>query len=304
MRRSFGIALVALAASLWGLDQWIRGPLSATTTPATIVFGEHVVLFVLTLPFALGALAAVIRLGWRHVLAAVAIGAGASAVATILFTQALFAHHDFVTPVVLQKVQPVFAVLGAVLVLGERPRPRYAAYLGIALAGTWLMGVPHPFHPEAHGLVTMLYALGAALLWGLGTVFGRYLARDMRFEQVTTLRFVFGLPASAIALLVLGAPAFASWHDTFWIAILALVTGLAAMLLYYYGLRSTPAVAATIAELAYPVTAILVGYFKFGQALGGWQWLGVGVTSAVVALLPARPRDTVGNVPTPAPVPV
>jgi drug/metabolite transporter (DMT)-like permease len=301
MRRSFGIVVVAFAAALWGLDALIRGPLASTTTPATIVFGEHLVLVMLTLPLAVGALAAVFRLGWRHILAAVAIGAGASAVATILFTQALFAHHDFVTPVVLQKIQPLFAVAGAVVVLGERPRARYAGYFAVGLAGTWLMGVQHPLHPEAHGFVTMLYALGAALLWGLGTVFGRYLARDMRFEHVTTLRFVFGLPASAIALLVLGAPAFASWHDSFWIAVLAVVTGLAAMLLYYYGLRSTPAVAATIAELAFPVTAILVGYFKFGQTLSGTQWVGVALTSTVVALLPARPRDAVQVVPAPAP---
>jgi drug/metabolite transporter, DME family len=164
------------------------------------------------------------------------------------------------------------------------------------------MGVPHPLHPEAHGLETMLYALGAALLWGLGTVFGRYLARDLRFEHVTTLRFVFGLPASAIALLVLGAPAFASWHDTFWIGVLALVTGFAAMFLYYYGLRSTPAVAATIAELAFPITAILVGYFKFGQALTGWQWVGVALTSVVVAMLPARPQDVAAPVAAPVPV--
>ena len=104
---------------------------------------------------------------------------------------------------------------------------------------------------------------------------GRYLARMMRFEHVTTLRFAFGLPASAIALLVLGAPAFASGHDTFWIAVLALVTGLVALGLYYYGLQRTPAVAATLAELAFPVSAILVGYFKFGQTLTGWQWVGV-----------------------------
>jgi drug/metabolite transporter (DMT)-like permease len=301
VRRSFGVVLVAFAACLWGLDQWIRGPLSATTTAGTIVFGEHLVLVVLTLPLAAGALTAVLKLGWRYVFAAIAIGAGGSAVATILYTQALFAHHDFVTPAVLQKSQPVFAVLGAVVVLGERPRPRYAAYFAVALAGTWLMGIRHPLHPEAHGLVTMLYALGAAALWGLGTVFGRYLTRELRFEHVTTLRFLFGLAASAIALLVLGVPAFASWHDTFWIGVLALVTGFAAMFLYYYGLRSTPAVAATIAELAFPVTTILVGYFKFGQSLTGWQWVGVGITSAVVAVLPARPRDA--GVPMPAPAP-
>ena len=303
MRRSTGIILVAVAAAMWGFDQWIRASLSGGPTPATIVFGEHVVLVLLTLPFALGALAAVVRLGWRHILAAIAIGAGASAVATILFTEALFAHNDFVTPVVLQKVQPVFAVLAAMAVLGERPRYRFGGYLAVALAGTWLMGVPDPFHPKAHGLATMLYALGAAILWALGTVFGRYLARDMRFEHVTTLRFVFGLPASAIALLVLGAPAFSSWHNTLWIAILALVTGFAAMFVYYYGLRSTPAVAATIAELAFPITAVLVGYFKFGQTLTGWQWVGVALTTLVVALLPTRSRDVIDHSPAPVPAP-
>ncbi|HEX7525007.1 MAG TPA: DMT family transporter [Gaiellaceae bacterium] len=294
---------MAVAAAMWGFDQWIRASLSGATTAATIVFGEHLVLVLLTLPFAAGALAAVVKLGWRHVLAAIAIGAGASAVATILFTQALFAHNDFVTPIVLQKVQPVFAVIGAMVVLGERPRYRFAGYLVAALVGTWLIGVPDPFHPQAHGLATMFYALGAALLWALGTVFGRYLARDMRFEHVTTLRFVFGLPASAIALLVLGSPAFSSWHNTLWISILALVTGFAAMFIYYYGLRSTPAVAATIAELAFPITAVLVGYFKFGQTLSGWQWIGVGVTTLVVALLPARPRDAVEALPASVPVP-
>jgi drug/metabolite transporter (DMT)-like permease len=303
MRRSLGVALVAFAAALWGFDQWIRASLSGATSAGTLVFGEHVILVALTLPFAFGALAAVWRLGWRHVLAAIAIGAGASAVATILFTEALFAHNDFVTPVVLQKIQPVFAVLGAMVVLGERPRYRFAGYLAVALVGTWLMGVPDPFHPKAHGVATMLYALGAALLWALGTVFGRYLARDMRFEHVTTLRFVFGLPASAIALLVLGTPAFSSWHNTFWIAVLALITGFAAMFIYYYGLRSTPAVAATVAELAFPITAVLVGYFKFGQTLSGWQWVGVAVTTMVVVLLPARPRDVVEQLPAPAPQP-
>ena len=301
-RRSIGITLVAVAAALWGLDAWIRKPLAQTTAVATIVFGEHLVLVACTLPFLLGALAAVFRLGWRYVLAAVVIGAGSSAIATILFTQA-FVDGDPVTPVVLQKVQPVIAVLAARVVLGERPRPRFVLYLVPALAGTWLIGVGHPLHPTTHGLKPTLFALGAAALWALGTVLGRYLSQQLRFQHVATLRFAFGLPASALALLVLGAPAFASGHDTFWIAVLALVTGLLALGLYYYGLRSTPAVAATIAELAFPVSATLVGYFKFGYVLTGWQWVGVGLTTLVVALLPARPRDVIDRVPAPTPAP-
>ena len=303
MKKQVGIVLVALAASLWGFDQWIRASLKGSVSATTIVFGEHVVLAALTLPLAFAALRALFRLGWRYVLAGVMVGAGASAVATILFTQALFAHGDFVTPIVLQKVQPVFAVLAAMLILGERPRVLYPVYFAAALIGTYLMVVQHPLHPHAHGLSTSLYALGAALLWALGTVFGRYLARDMRFEHVTTVRFVFGLAASGVALLVLGEPAFSSWHNSLWIAVLALVTGLAAMFIYYYGLQWTPAVLATLAELAYPVVGILIGYFKFGQALHRWQWVGLALTSMVVVLLPARPRDAVDPASASAPQP-
>ena len=81
-----------------------------------------------------------------------------------------------------------------------------------ALVGAWLIGVPRPFHPSAHGLKPTLFALGAATLWALGTVLGRFLSQRLPFQHVTTLRFAFGLPASAIALLVLGAPAFALGH--------------------------------------------------------------------------------------------
>lgn len=300
MKRQTGIICVAVAAALWGLDALIRAPLAHSTGVATIVFGEHLVLVLCTLPFAFGALAAVFRLGWRHVAAAVVIGAGSSAVATILFTQSFVEGTDYVTPVVLQKVQPIVAIVAAAIVLGERPRPRFAFFLVPALVGAWLIGVPKPFHPTVHGVKPTLFALGAAVLWALGTVLGRYLARELRFEHVTTLRFVFGLPAAAIALLVLGAPAFASAHDSLWIAVLALVTGLVALGLYYYGLKRTPAVAASLAELAFPVSAILVGYFKFGQTLTGWQWVGVALTSLVVIALTERPAETYEYVPAPA----
>src|SRR5215218_3126737 len=184
VRRSTGIVLVALAAALWGTDALFRKPLADSTPVATIVFGEHVVLVAITLPFLVPALVAVFALGRRYVLAAVMIGAGASAVATILFTQAFVDSANPVTPVVLQKVQPVIAVFG-----------------------TWLMAFPSPtsnvFDDWNATAKPVLFALGAACLWAFGTVLGRYLMRRMRFQHVTTLRFAFGLPASALALLVL-----------------------------------------------------------------------------------------------------
>src|SRR5262249_25035295 len=76
------VALIAVAAALWGPDPTIRKSMSFTTSATTIVFGEHVILVLCTLPFLAGALPAVVRAGRSYVAAAVVIGAGSSAVAT------------------------------------------------------------------------------------------------------------------------------------------------------------------------------------------------------------------------------
>ncbi|HEY8843096.1 MAG TPA: DMT family transporter [Gaiellaceae bacterium] len=287
-----GVVLVSVAAAMWGLDGLIRKPLSSSTSAYTIVFGEHVVLVALTLPLLIPALRALYRAGPAYVAAGVAVGAGASAIATILFTKALF-HGDFITVVVLQKAQPLIAVLGAWLVLKEQPRPGFAWFLLPALAGVWLIALPHPLEPHLRGLTPIAETLGAAALWAMGTVFGRLLTRRLTFDHVTTVRFAFGLIASACALPIVGASAFSNVHDSLWIALLALVTGLLALSLYYYGLQRTPALLATLGELAFPVTATLVGIYVFDSTLRWTQWLGVAVTVGVISLLPVRRREIV-----------
>jgi drug/metabolite transporter (DMT)-like permease len=299
-RTSIGVAAVAVAAGLWGMDALIRRPLAQSTEPATIVFGEHVVLVALLLPVVFVALPALWRAGPWFFAAGIVIGAGSSALATILFTQA-FVDGDPVTPVVLQKVQPLIAVSLAAALLGERPRPRFGLFLVAGLAGTWLMAFPSPFEVSLHGLEPVLYALAAAALWALGTVLGRFLALELPFEQVTAVRFAFGLPASFIALLLLGAPLRASLHDELFIALLAIVTGLIALLLYYWGLKRTTASVASLAELTFPVVAIAVGYFAFDTTLTSTQLAGVVLTSLVVLGLPGRAFDLVRQRPPGAP---
>jgi drug/metabolite transporter (DMT)-like permease len=287
-----GVVLVSIAAAMWGLDGLIRKPLSHTTTAVTIVFGEHVVLVACTATLLVPAMLALWQAGVRYVAAGIVVGAGASAIATILFTQALF-HGDFITVIVLQKSQPLVAVAGAWLLLGEQPRRGFAWFLLPALAGIWLIALPHPLAPHAHGLTPIAETLGAAVLWGLGTVLGRYLGRALSFDHVTTVRFAFGLVASACALPILGEAAWSSAHDSLYIAVLALVTGLAALFLYYYGLQRTPALLAALGELAFPVTAALIGIYVFDSSLRWTQWIGVAVTIGVVSLLPARRREIV-----------
>jgi drug/metabolite transporter, DME family len=295
LNRVPGVVLISVAAVMWGTDALFRRPLARSTSATTIVFGEHVILVALTLPLLVPALVALWRAGPRFVAAGIAVGAGASALATILFTQA-FAHGDPITPIVLQKVQPLVAVAGAALILGERPRPRFAWFLLPALLGIWLIGVQHPLDPHAHGITPILESLAAAMLWGMGTVLGRFLSRELSFEHIVTVRFAFGLVASAIALPLVGAKAYTGAHDSLWILYLAVVTGLLALALYYVGLKRTPATLASIAELAYPLSAALIGIYAFDSNLRWTQWIGVAIVIGVVSLLPVQRRRSVVQV--------
>jgi drug/metabolite transporter (DMT)-like permease len=291
-----GVALVALAAAMWGFDPIIRKPLSHTTTATTIVFLEHVILVVLTLPLLMGALRAVVRAGWRYVVCAVVIGAGSSALATILFTEALF-HSDFVTPVVIQKIQPLIAIAAAAVILGERARRGYLWFLLPALLGFWLINQPHPFDPTAKGLVPMAQATAAAALWALGTVLGRYMSRELEFQHILSLRFFFGLLGSVVALFALNTAAWAGWHDFAWIALLAVTTGLVSLAFYYIGLQRTPAMMASLAELAYPVIAVFAGIYAYNAHLTWSQWLGAAIIIATVTLLPFQRRSSLVALP-------
>jgi DME family drug/metabolite transporter len=125
-------------------------------------------------------------------------------------------------------------------------------------------------------------------------VLGRMLSSSLTFEALTGWRFAIGLPASLVLALLWGAPIVPPTEDLPALAGLALGPGLLSLLLYYWGLQRTPATRATLAELAYPVTAALVGVVFLSQHLSGTQVLGaVLVTGTVTALaLTAQRRST------------
>jgi drug/metabolite transporter (DMT)-like permease len=144
----------------------------------------------------------------------------------------------------------------------------------------------------------VLEALGAAVLWGLGTVLGRYLVRRVSFEQILALRFLFGLAASAVAVLALNAEWWAGARASGWILSLAVVTGLLALALYYYGLQRTPAVLSSLAELTNPAVLVVAGIYAYDIGLVWSQWLGFAIIVLVVTLLPVQRRRAVVETPT------
>lgn len=279
--------LVAVAAALWGTDALFRRGLALQLPPTAVVFSEHVLLVAFTLPLLARALPLLRRLTARDWAALLLVGAGASAAATTMFTAA-FRLGDPTTPLLLQKLQPLIAVAAARLLLGERLLPRFGAYLAAALTGAWLVAFPDPAQVQVSAALPALLALGAAALWGLGTVLGRHLVPIVGHAELTALRFAVGLPASALFAATLDGW---SWtgevdaRDGVALVLLALVPGLLSLRLYYRGLAGTPAAAATLAELAFPVAAVVIGYTVFGEALTATQWLGTVVLSATITVM-------------------
>lgn len=281
-----GVAMVALAAALWGTDGLLRRGLALELPAATVVVYEHLILVVLVAPLLPRLYRAVRRFNARDWVAAVLVGAGASATATMLFTAA-FRYGDPTTPLLLQKIQPFVAILGARLLLGERLRPRFFGFFLVAVIGAYLIGFADPTAVSLAAAIPALLAVGAAALWAMGTVLGRMLISHIDHLELTALRFVIGLPAAALICLVdLGPAGFAiQAADGPSLFALALIPGLLALMIYYRGLTATPAASATLAELAFPLSAVTLNYLFFGTTLTATQWLGVAAVAGTLVTM-------------------
>lgn len=281
-----GVVLVAMAAALWGTDGVFRRSLALELPAVTVVFWEHLILVLVTIPWLRRAMRATRSFGSREWLAAFLIGAGASTVATVLFTAA-FQAGDPTTPLLLQKLQPLFAIIAARLILGERLRSRFWIYLLAAMVGAWLIAFASPLDVSATAGRAALLAVGAAALWAMGTVLGRLLTARLGPSELTALRFGIGLPIAALLVLLVGSTdAFSiASGDVMPLILLSLIPGLAALTLYYRGLSTTPASMATIAELAFPLSAILLNRAVFGTTLTSSQWFGVAVLTGTLVTM-------------------
>lgn len=273
--------VVALAACFWGTSALMREPLAQVLDAPTIVMYEHLVLVLLLLPWLVPALRNWAAAPGRVRVGALVIGAGSSALATTLFTAA-FRLGDPITPQILQKLQPLIAILLAALILGERLRPKFWWFAIPALIGAWLMTFPEPFSVRIGDAQAALLAIGAATLWGAGTVLGRLVDGHLGPRDTLALRFGFGLPAAAVIVAIMGAGWTMPWAKVPQLLLLALIPGALALWLYYVGLRRTAASRATLAELMFPVTSVLVGVTILDGSLTASRWVGVVIVVAAV----------------------
>lgn len=253
----------------------LRRPLAQAFSSLLVVCYEHLLLGAALLPACVAIRHEWRRLRFRQWAALVGIAWGGSALATLAFTEAVRIGNP-TTAVLLQKIQPVFTVLLAAPLLGERLRRRHWFYLAAALVGAYLVSfgdrsLAGPFAPVR--AAAALLAVAAAALWGCSTVLGRYLTSGLSFVALTALRILTAVPLLLVLVLwktsaPLPVPNARQFVSLLW---MALVPGGLALLLYYLGLRRTPAPLAAIAELCFPATTTVLNWAFLGSRITALQ---------------------------------
>jgi drug/metabolite transporter (DMT)-like permease len=302
---SSGPLFIFIAAILWALDGVIRVSLY-TLPPSVIVFYEHLIGTALLLPFTLPLIkkAHITPRTWGA-LFWVALFSGVAG--TLLFTAALQQTQflPFSIVFLLQKLQPLFAVVSARLLLKETLTPRYLKWAALALIAAFFVTFPGgrvnlSSSPET--VIAGLLALGAAFFWGSSTAFSRYGLLQLPHTLMTGLRFILTTPLAFIAVFLLNQQvALADPTPSQFARLLgiALSTGMVALWIYYKGLAKTPAKISTIVELAFPLTAVVIDIILYKTFLTPTQYLAASVLLYAmyqVSRLKSPPNETaLGN---------
>jgi drug/metabolite transporter (DMT)-like permease len=293
-----GAAFICFSAALWGLDGVVLTPRLASLQVPFVVFLLHAVPFALMQPFlwrSYGRLRSMPTRGWLA-LALVAFTGGM--LGTLAIVKALFLvdFNQLSVVVLLQKLQPIFALALAAVLLGERVSARFLAAAVVALGGAYLLtfGMSAPdTTSDGVPLEAALFAIVAAAAFGSATVLGKMLLASLDFKDATFARY--GM-TSVMALLYLvvsgiGLP-FVGVTGANWVIILiiSVTTGSGAIFLYYYGLTRVRASVATICELCLPLSAVLLDYLVNDSVLGPWQWFGAALLVGSILRISITPE--------------
>ncbi|MCX7996536.1 MAG: DMT family transporter [Patescibacteria group bacterium] len=311
----FGPLLIVLTAILWSLDGFLRTSLY-TLPPILVSFWEHLLGLGLILPFFWRTRHELKKLTYADWGPVFFIGVIASSVAVILYTYALTQINfiNFSIVVLLQQTQPIWAVLIAGLVLKEKITRHFLLLAAVAMAGVYLIVFPDMRPNLDTGTGTALagfLALLAAASWGSATSFGKLILHKVSFGTLAFLRFsiaaVFSLllfaTFSAFQTLTGASDVFGRSHELSQfvsltpeqmgaLAMIVLITGAAAMLLYYRGLKHTPARVATICELAWPASSLIIGIVFFKNSFTVSQIIGIVILLGSMLVISRTQKDS------------
>ena len=279
----FAPILIIIAASLWGIDGIVLRPSLYNLPVPLVVLIESAIVAIFLSPIFLKQFPKIMALDRKDLFSFFLVALFGGAIGTMSITKALF-YVNFVNlsvVILIQKLQPVFALILASMLLKEKLRKEFFIWAGSAIFGAYLMtfglSIPNLSTGDKTAIAAGL-SLIAAFSFGSSTVLSKRALRNVGFELGTYLRFLFASVIMLVIALSFGdivhveSVSLKQWSIFF---LIAFTTGGAAIFLYYYGLKKVTASVATICELAFPLTAVILEYFLRGNILDVIQWVGV-----------------------------
>ena len=274
---------VIIAAALWGVDGIVLRPQLYTLPVTLVVFIESAIVALVLTPFFIKNYEQIKTLKPKDWLAFIGVALFGGAIGTMAITKALF-YVNFVNlsiVVLIQKLQPVFAVTFAAILLKEHLKKVFYLWAGAAIIGAYLMtfGVHLPvLDVSDKTTLAAFFAVIATVSFASSTVLSKRAIKNVTFKLATYLRF---LITSGIMLVIVLSSGII-WEvgevtskQSIIFLIIAFSTGGPAIFMYFYGLKRISASVATICELAFPLTAIILEYILRKNLLGPVQWIGV-----------------------------
>ncbi len=259
---------------MWGLETLWRVRLSTRFDADILVFHEHWMGLLLTLPFLIRGAGALRGVSRKALISMVASGVLGSALGTVCFTEALTLLNASLANLLLN-VQPVISVLVSWFWLRERPLPRFYPWAAVALAsGATMAWSPDAVQAPHRLALGLLFIAATAVCWGASTTFGRAAMLEIDFRTGVALRYLVGAVATfLLATLngnvgerlrwsVLGTSS--TLRDMAGLLIVAAITP---TFLYFAGLARTRASVATFAEMAQTFASLIITWGILGEPL-------------------------------------
>ena len=271
---------VIFAALLWSIDALLRQ--SLYTLPVLLIISiEHGLGALIFIPFLKkywDDIKGLLQSGWISILWISLLGGMGG---TYFYTKALsyVGYIDLSIVVLLQKLQPVFAMSLAAIILKEKLYKKYIVLAFLAIIGGYLVTFGKNTVPnwDDNTLIAALFALLAAFCWGSSTAIAKKALVSLHYSAVTGLRLAITTLISLIIIIIFNFDILnvdISLNQWSMIIIIVLSSGTLALFIYYYGLNKLPASHTTLFELFWPLSAVIIDWIRNGEPLAFMQLLG------------------------------
>lgn len=280
-----GTIAICISAILWGFDGVVLTPSLHNLDVTWVVFILHFLPFLIMNLFLFKQYSNLRTFVKQDYILFILVAVFGGAMGTISIVKALFLvdFSQLSVVVLLQKLQPIFAIILAAILLKEKIKKNFAIWASLAVISSYFLtfGFSAPsISMDDNTIEAASYALLAAFSFGSSTVFSKKILLNHNFVTATFFRY--GTTSLLLLIYILISGTYAQFEvttPTNWIyfLIIGTTTGSGAIFIYYYGLRRVKAIVATISELLFPISAILFDYLFNGSVLSPVQLVSASV---------------------------